>query len=280
MPGYVDKVLLKFQHPTPSKPQQTPYHVPASRPFRSSTRQYAPSPDTSPSLNATGVTRVQSIIGSLLYYARALDCTILPALNTISSQQASPTDTTLHHCHTLLDYVASHPNTILRFHASDMLLAIDSDAAYLVAPQARSRVAGYFQLNSLPDTVNGALLVECKTLRHVVASSAEAETACIFYNAQVAVPLRYMLEQLGHPQPPTKIKTDNATASGFVHANITQKRSKSWDMRYHWLRDKSQQSQFAIYLDSAVKNLADYFTKHHTAKHHQSMRPQYVIDRD
>ena len=223
---------------------------------------------------------MQSIIGSLLYYARALDYTILPALNTISSQQASPTDTTLHHCHTLLDYVASHPNTILRFYASDMILAIDSDAAYLVAPQARSRVAGYFQLNSLPDSVNGALLVECKTLRHVVASSVETETADIFHNAQVAVPLRYMLEQLGHPQPPTKIKTDNATASGFVHANITQKRSKSWDMRYHWLRDKSQQSQFAIYLDSAVKNLADYFTKHHTAKHHQSMRPQYVIDRD
>ena len=151
-----------------------------------------------------------------------------------------------------------------------MILTIDSDAAHLV----KKKEVGLLDiLNSLSDTINGALLVECKTLRHV-------ETAGIFHNAQVAVPLRYMLEQLGHPQPPTKIKTDNATASGFVHDNITQKRSKSWDMRKYWLRDKSQQSQFAIYWASAVNNLADYFTKHHIAKHHQSMRPQYVIDRD
>ena len=162
----------------------------------------------------------------------------------------------------------------------NMILSIDSDAAYLVAPKARSRVAGYFQLNSLPHIINGALLVECKALRHVVASSAEAETAGIFHNAQVAVPIRYMLEQLGHAQPPTRIKTDNATASGFVHDNITQKRSKSWDMRYHWLRDQSQQSRFHIYWDRALNNLADYFTKHHPAKHHLSMRPKYVLDRD
>ena len=87
-----------------------------------------------------------------------------------------------------------------------MVLTIDSDAAYLVAPKARSRIAGYFQLNSkhkCNNYVNGALLIECKTLRHVVASSAEAETAGIFHNAQVALPIRYMLTQMGHLQPPT-----------------------------------------------------------------------------
>lgn len=134
-------------------------------------------------------------------------------------------------CRTLLDYCATYPNVFLRYNASDMILNIDSDAAYLVAPKARSRIAGYFQLNSnfrSPPTTNGAILLECKTLRHVVASSAEAETAGLFHNAQVAIPIRYILTEMGHPQPATPIKTDNVTANAFVHANITQRKSKSW----------------------------------------------------
>ena len=50
----------------------------------------------------------------------------------------------------LMDYVATYPDTYIRFYASDMILNIDSDAAYLVAPKSRSRVAGYFHLASIP----------------------------------------------------------------------------------------------------------------------------------
>ena len=34
---------------------------------------------------------VQQVVGSLLYYAQAIDGKILPALNTIGSEQAKPT---------------------------------------------------------------------------------------------------------------------------------------------------------------------------------------------
>ena len=145
-----------------------------------------------------------------------------------------------------MDYAATHQNTYIRYHASDMVLNVDSDAAYLVAPQAKSRIAGYYHLSQNPTktqhpTVNGAILVECKTLRHVVASAAEAETAGVFHNAQMAVPIRHFLQALGHQQPPTPIKTDNSTTHGFIHNNIHQKKSKSLDMRYHWLRDRETQ---------------------------------------
>ena len=98
-----------------------------------------------------------------------------------------------------------------------MVLHVDSDAAYLIAPQAKSRVAGFYHLSTLPSKsktppMNGGVLVECKTLRHVVASAAEAEIAGIFHNAQTIIPLRRILIALNHPQPPTPIKTDNATA--------------------------------------------------------------------
>ena len=75
-------------------------------------------------------------------------------------------------------------------------------------------------------TINGAILVECKTLRHVISSAAEAETAGIFQNAQTAIPLHTFLQALNHPQPPTSVKTDNSTSNGFIHNNIHMKKSK------------------------------------------------------
>ena len=83
-----------------------------------------------------------------------------------------------------MDYAATYPNTKLRYFASDMILHIDSDAAYLVQDNARSRIAGYYILSPYPSPAptipkpapNAPILVECKTLRSVVASAAEAET--------------------------------------------------------------------------------------------------------
>ena len=250
-------------------------------------RQYATTPDQSPLLPTSQIKHVQSITGSFLYYARALDSTMLPALNEIASSQSKPTLNTLSKCQRLMDYAATYPNVFIRYHASDMVLHVDSDAAYLVAPKARSRIAGYYYLSDHPSktthpTLNGAILVECKTLRHVVSSAAEAEIAGVFHNAQTSIPIRHFLECLNHPQPPTPLKTDNSTANGFVHNNIHQKRSKSWDMRYYWLRDRQTQEQFKIFWDRGLNNHADYPTKHHPTKHHLHIRQtrQYVRDKN
>ena len=34
----------------------------------------------------------------------------------------------------LMDYAATQPDAVIRFHASDMCLHIDSDATYLIHP--------------------------------------------------------------------------------------------------------------------------------------------------
>ena len=54
-------------------------------------------------------------------------------------------------------------------------------------------------------------------------------------NAKLAVPIRQDLIKMGHPQPATKIKTDNSTADGFVNDIIKQNRSKAIDMRFLFL---------------------------------------------
>ena len=51
-------------------------------------------------------------------------------------------------------------------------------------------------------------------------SVAEAETGGVYFNAQRAIPIRIALEEMGHPQPPTPIKTDNASALGYIYDNI------------------------------------------------------------
>ena len=117
-------------------------------------------------------------------------------------------------------------------------------------------------------------------MRHVVASSAEAEVAGIFHNAQTAISICTILEALGHPQPPTPIKTDNSTAQGFVNDNINQKRSKSWDMRYYWLRDKVAQDLFDIYWMKGSNNHADYWTKHFPTVYHKTICSLYVKDKE
>ncbi len=93
----------------------------------------------------------------------------------------------------------------------------------------------------------------------------------------MCLPIRVALKELDHPQPPTPLKTDNSTATAFVHSSMKQKRSKSWDMRYHWLRERQLKDQLRIYWDKGINNDANYFTKHHPPKHHQMMWSKYIL---
>ena len=165
-----------------------------------------------------------------------------------------------------------------------MILHVESDASYLVLRNVRSNITGHYFLSSTPPlppappkaAPNGPILTEYKSLEHVVASAAEAETGGLFYNGQTIIPIRQSLEALGHVQPSTPLKTDNSTARDFVDRSLRQTRSKSWDMRFHWLRDRHNRMHLHIYWDKGPNNTADYCTKHHTASHHRLMRSRFI----
>jgi hypothetical protein len=48
------------------------------------------------------------------------------------------------------------------------------------------------------------------------------------------------------------------------------------DMRFYWMKDRTQQGQFNVFWAPGRDNLADYFTKHHLPAHHRLMRQQYL----
>ena len=125
MPKFVDKTLKKLNFKSTRKKQLAPHEWTA--PIYGKNRQFAKPDDISPPLdNAGRQTRVQSVVGSFLYYGRAIDNTILPALNEISFMQSSPTEKTNEKIQTLLEYLNAFKNAKLRFYASDMMLYVDA----------------------------------------------------------------------------------------------------------------------------------------------------------
>jgi hypothetical protein len=206
-------------------------------PFYGAKTQYSTKYETPP-LTVKQCLTIQKFTGSVLYYARAVDPTILMPLNDIATEQTKATENTQAAKNQMLDYLATHPDATIRYHASEMILNIHSDASYLSVSNARSRLGGLFFLgNKSPEqeTLNGSILNFAAIIKNVVASAAESEVGACFHNAQSGAPLRVTLTELGHTQPPTPLRTDNYTAYGIVNEIIKQKRSKAIDMRYHWM---------------------------------------------
>ena len=276
MADYIANLLIKYNHPKPKKPQHSPH---AHRDITyGATQQLVPEPDTSPPLDDKGVQRIQAIVGSLLYYACAVDNKLLTALSTISSQQAKATENTAAAVHQLLDYVATYPNDGITYRASDMVLAAHSDASFLSEPHSRSRAGAHIFLSE-DDAIprqNGPVLTISQIIKHVMASAAEAELAALYQTAREMIPLRNALEEMGWKQPKSPIQTDNSTATGFVHDTIVQRRIKMIWMRLHWLRCREAQGQFRFYWDRGTTNMADYHTKHHPPTYHIAHRATHA----
>jgi hypothetical protein len=68
---------------------------------------------------------------------------MLTSLSAIASTQAKPTKEKMIKMHAFLDY-ATHQDAIITYQASNMALAVHSDASYLSEPKARSQAGGYF----------------------------------------------------------------------------------------------------------------------------------------
>ena len=284
MPGYIERALTRFNHPTPTYPEHSPHEC--AKPSYGAKIQLTEDPEESQPATPEQIHRLQQIIGVLLYYARMIDNTLLVALGTLASQQSKAREATLSAVTRLFNYCATHPNAIIRFKASDMILHIISDASYLSESGARSRLGGYFFLSHniktppTPEdpnpTFNGPVLVNSSIIQVVVSSAAEAEFGALFYNAKDGCMLRNILIDMGHPQPATPVQADNSCAVGLANNTVKQKRSKAIDMRFYWIRDRIKNGQFIIYWRKGKENDADYFTKHHQPAHHRRMRSRYL----
>ena len=136
MQGYVKQALTELEHElTSNRHQGAP--SPIIRPDYGAKIQYVKE-DSSEKINEQRIKRIQRIIGKFLYYARAIDITMLHALNDIGTMVSKATTNTEKAVQHFMDYAACNPDAEIVYRASDMILHADSDAAYLVVAEARS----------------------------------------------------------------------------------------------------------------------------------------------
>jgi hypothetical protein len=276
MPRYLPNAPLRFNHPKPKKTQNSPH--PHVIPQYGTKIQYASDADISPPLNKEETKYIQAVTGTLLYYGRAVDITILPALSAIATEHAQPTEQTKETITQILDYCATQEEAIITYSASKMILAVHSNAGYCNEKKSRSQAGGHFFLSNddeFPPN-NAAILTVATIIKSVMSSVAEAELGALYINAKEAVYIRQILIKMGHPQPKTPIQTGNLMGEGVITNKIQPKGTKAMDMRFHWLQDCEAQGQFRIYWRPGNDNLADYFTKHHSPAHHISVGTQFL----
>jgi hypothetical protein len=276
MAPYLQKALRQFDNIVPTKRQQSPY--PYTEPKYGAKQQFAKY-DTSAPVGKDEQKYVQKVTGKFNWYARGVDSTLLTPISALAAQQAKPTHATMKRVQHFLDYAATQEPAVTTYRASDMVLAIHSDAGYLNEEGARSRAGGHHFLSENVDNPsnNGAIYNEASIIKAVMSSAAEAEIGALYINARKGVEVRNILEEMGHTQPPTPVQTDNSTAESIVNLRVQPKRTKAMDMRFHWLRDRGvNQKQFKFYWRPGSSMRADYWTKHHSPTHHRQIRNEIL----
>jgi hypothetical protein len=128
MPGYIQKAFTRFKHEMPVKIQNSLH--PHVIPQYGVKTQYAKEDNKSPPLLKEETKYIQSVARTLLYYARAVNATILLSLSLIATEQAKPTQETMKTVKQLLDYCATQEEAIITYNASKMILAVHSDTGY------------------------------------------------------------------------------------------------------------------------------------------------------
>ena len=277
MPGYVDKALIRFNK-TNVRPVNSPMtYVPPNYGAKSQTLK--PDNPAPKFLNAAQILFVQEVVGVFLYYSRAVDPLMITAINKIGSSQAGADISILDAIERFFQYASRWKNNVMRIHASDMKLNVHSDASYLSETKSRSRAGAFMYMGDkfIDGRPNAPVSYLSVIISTVVDSATAAEYAAAFIAAQAATSIRITLGELGYPQAATPITSDNACAVGIANQAFTQKRSKTIDMRYHWIQDQIKLGNFTITWKPGVQNLADLFTKAHPVEHHLKMISLYSV---
>ena len=146
-----------------------------------------------------------------LYYARAVNHTILVALNIISVEQANSTETTTKAFTQLLNYSVMYSEAITRYYANHMILHIHGNASFLSEPGAKSIAGGCHFLRTASVVPNKSLIkqpppngpvhVKFTTIRNVLYSTMEAELGALFVNCQIGADTCMALIKMGHAYP-------------------------------------------------------------------------------
>jgi hypothetical protein len=93
MPGYIKAALHKYQHPAPTHPEHAPHQC--NPPVYCAKTVFVEDKKDIPALSPKYVNCLQQLVGTLLYYARAVDPTLIMPVNVLASEQTRATAATI-----------------------------------------------------------------------------------------------------------------------------------------------------------------------------------------
>jgi hypothetical protein len=83
MPSYIKAASHKFQHTTPTHPENAPHTW--NLPVFSAKKQYIEAQQDIPLIPQNDVTKIKQLAGTLLYYARVVYPTLILPVNVLAS---------------------------------------------------------------------------------------------------------------------------------------------------------------------------------------------------
>ena len=275
MPDYAEKVLKRFSHRN-IQPCESPLLYDPPNYGAQSQRALD---DTSDTLSDAANKEGQEIVGCGLWYARMIDSPTLTAISTIATELADKHTSIEPKLDRYLGYLMQYPTSQICFQASDRQYIVFGDVSHNSVTRGRSRAGGYgfYGWVGDPQRLNGAVFTMSCILDVVTASAAEGEYGAAYMVARHSVWMRAISNALRHPQGSTTIWCDNTVAVGLANDTLKIGRTKSIDLRFHWLRDRIRQEQFTITWVKSEENIADFFTKALPVHQHIQRRNQLVI---
>ena len=222
---YVRSILRKlgFENDgTNKRTHQTP--LPTSR--------TAPPHIEETELDATGITRYQQKLGSLIYcLGTRIDCCY--AISKLCRFMHAPTHLHEYWADYLCEYLNGNPSLGIQYPVEgDKLLTAHCDASYVDGEDGKSTV-GYLV------AFNGSVIsFKSKLSKHVCTSTSMAEYVGLYECTKTVMLMRRLLEDLTVPQTTkTVIRCDNESAIEVANAEIHVASHRHIQMRYHYTRE-------------------------------------------
>lgn len=132
-----------------------------------------------------------------------------------------------------------------------------SDSDYAGCPYTRRSTTGYCHF-----IAGGCVSWRARKQPTVATSSTEAEYRAAYEATQDVIWLRKLLNDFGYPQShATLLNCDNQGSIALAKNPLFQSRSKHFDNKYHWIREKVTDNTVILKYINTSQMIADFLTK-------------------
>ena len=203
------------------------------------------------------VVQYQSKVGSLIYVAIATRPDIAYAVAALTKFNSSPTEAHLTAVERVFRYLKGTAQLPLQYQETDVNVVGYSDADWASHADDRRSTSGNVFVMS-----GGAISWTSKKQPTVALSTSESEYIALCFATQEAVWLRQLMKDLQMDcTTATTMYEDNQGAIAMSRNPVLHKRTKHNDIKYHFVREKTQDGTIELNYCPTNEMVADILTK-------------------